>query len=198
MFNVAKYDTNFTFHHKTGVLIDSFDEFKNSTTGLDLVILGKRGESSNYAKEHLGSSLERILRTSPCPCFIASNSFYPLKNILIAYDASNAINKAIQFIERNHFFKNCTIHILTVNATDEMVLTLQKTQNILNTVADLNVTIAIHTGDIIDEIQKYTEENNIDLLIIGAYSHSIVKHFLVGSTTLETVRQSKTPVVVFR
>ncbi len=199
MFNNTKCDIKFKFNHRSGAVVDAFDEFKHDVTGLDLVILGKRGESSGTAKEHLGSSLERILRTCSCPCFIAPDTFQPsLKKILIAYDASDGINKAIQFVERNHFFKDCEIHLLTVDPTEDVRAQFSSAKSILCDVAKLNITAVERSGDTVDEIEKYVEEKHINLLVIGAYSHSIVRHFFVGSTTLEIIKQSTIPVVVFK
>ncbi len=198
MFAAAKYNTPFKFHHKAGAIVDVFDEFKRDITGLDCIVLGKRGESSNFAKEHLGSSLERILRTSTCPCFIVPETFRTIKKILIAYDASNGVNKAVQFVERNHFFKDCEIHLLTINPTDQIKSAFDDAHNILTNVAQLNILPSLCTGDVIDEIKNYTDEKNIDLLITGAYSHNIIRHFFIGSTTLEIIRQSTIPVAVFR
>lgn len=198
MFNSAHYTGKFKFNHRAGVIVDVFDEFKRNATGLDLVVLGKRGENSDYAKGHLGSTLERILRTSTCPCLIVPEKFRQLKKILIAYDGSDSVHRAIHFVERNRFFKECEIHIITINQSNEILQSLDEIKHILQDIAQLNVTTAESTGNVIDVINKYVHDHNIDLLITGAYSHSAIKHFFVGSTTLEIIRQSSIPTVVFR
>ncbi|MDE6431864.1 MAG: universal stress protein [Opitutales bacterium] len=199
MFTEAKCNVKFKFNHRAGAIVDAFDEFKRDITGLDLVVLGKRGESSGTSKGHLGSSLERILRSCSCPCFIAPDKFRSPSKILIAYDGSDGINKAIQFVERNHFFGDCEVHLLTVNPTDDVQTQLSDAKAVLRDVAKLkNIVVAKKSGDVINEIEKYIAENSIDLLVIGAYSHSIVRHFFIGSTTLEIIRQSEIPVIVFK
>ena len=47
-------------------------------------------------------------------------------------------------------------------------------------------------------IAQYSEENNIDLLMIGAYGHSRIRHLVIGSTTAQILRSSHIPVLVFR
>ena len=55
-----------TFHHNTGILVDSVEAFEKEHV-CDVVILGKRGENEGHAKEHLGSTVERVVRAPPLP-----------------------------------------------------------------------------------------------------------------------------------
>lgn len=199
MFDRARYGTKFKFNHRTGTIVGAFEEFKNDATGLDLVIVGKRGESSGTETDDLGASIEQILRACSCPCFVAPATFRPsLKNILLAYDASEGANKAIQFVERNHFFKDCQLHVLMVNPEDDTKAQFRNACTVLHDIAGLNLVAAEKFGNIVDEIEKYIAENHIDLLATGSYSHSIIRHFFVGSTTSNIVKRSTIPVVVFK
>ena len=49
-----------------------------------------------------------------------------------------------------------------------------------------------------DEIADYIEENGINMVIMGAYGHSRIRHLVIGSTTAEMMRQCKVPVLLFR
>jgi nucleotide-binding universal stress UspA family protein len=42
------------------------------------------------------------------------------------------------------------------------------------------------------------QENNINLLMMGAYGHSRIRHLIIGSTTTQILRISNIPVLVFR
>jgi nucleotide-binding universal stress UspA family protein len=39
-----------------------------------VILIGKRGEAADFAKGHLGSNLERIVRASHKPVFVASRA----------------------------------------------------------------------------------------------------------------------------
>lgn len=54
--------------------------------GARVIIIGKRGEDADFAKGHLGSNLERIVRASHKPVFVASRAFKPISKVLVAYD----------------------------------------------------------------------------------------------------------------
>jgi nucleotide-binding universal stress UspA family protein len=47
-------------------------------------------------------------------------------------------------------------------------------------------------------IAREGERDDVDLLVMGAYGHSRMRSFLIGSTTSEIVRSCKRPVLLFR
>jgi nucleotide-binding universal stress UspA family protein len=59
---------------------------------------------------------------------------------------------------------------------------------------DVQVTTKVTEGIAAREILKYTEKNNIDLIIISTHGRSGLDHFLLGSVTEKIVRRSKCPV----
>jgi nucleotide-binding universal stress UspA family protein len=198
MFRSAYREGMFKFNHRLGSMVDIFEDFKKDATGLDLIVLGRRGTNADHAKGELGSTVERILHASTCPCLIVPNKFHELRKVLIAYDNSEPVNRALHFVERNEFFSDCEIHILTVNPSDITHDKFDQVCDMLRNVAKLNIVACERTGEVVDAIDNYSRENNMNLLIIGAYSHSAIRHLFVGSSTLEIVRRSNIPVVTFR
>jgi nucleotide-binding universal stress UspA family protein len=47
-------------------------------------------------------------------------------------------------------------------------------------------------------IAEYESKNDISMLLMGAYGHSRIRHFVIGSTTAQILRSSNIPVLVFR
>ncbi|TZG31610.1 universal stress protein, partial [Halomonas eurihalina] len=47
-------------------------------------------------------------------------------------------------------------------------------------------------------LHAYQEEQNIDLLVMGAYGHSRIRHLLVGSTTTVMLQRAEVPVLLLR
>jgi nucleotide-binding universal stress UspA family protein len=198
MFRSAYREGMFKFNHRLGSMVDILEDFKKDAAGLDLIVLGKRGTNADHAKGELGSTIERVLHTSACPCLVVPNRFHELRKVLIAYDNSEPVNRALHFVERNEFFSDCEIHILTINPSDATHDKFDQVCDMLRNVAKLNIVACERTGEVIREIDSYIQENGVNLLIIGAYSHSAIRHFFIGSSTLEIVRRSNIPVVTFR
>ncbi|NPZ02087.1 universal stress protein, partial [Pseudomonas aeruginosa] len=44
----------------------------------------------------------------------------------------------------------------------------------------------------------YQKEHGIDLLVMGAYGHSRIRQFLVGSTTTSMLRTTISPLLLLR
>ena len=68
-------------------------------TGLDrtaeMVVIGKRGEAADFAKGHLGSNLERIVRATRHPVMVAARAFRPINRILIAFDGGASSQRVV-------------------------------------------------------------------------------------------------------
>jgi nucleotide-binding universal stress UspA family protein len=47
-------------------------------------------------------------------------------------------------------------------------------------------------------IGEKVETDNIGLLVMGAYGHSRIRSFIIGSTTTAMVRRCRIPVLMFR
>jgi len=53
-------------------------------------------------------------------------------------------------------------------------------------------------GNAEDEILKFTDENKMDLIVMGAYGHTRIREFILGSTTSHVIRKSRVPVLLTR
>ncbi len=53
-------------------------------------------------------------------------------------------------------------------------------------------------GGVDSEISSYAEARGIQLLVMGAYGHSRIRHLVIGSNTTAMVRHCRIPVLLFR
>jgi nucleotide-binding universal stress UspA family protein len=47
-------------------------------------------------------------------------------------------------------------------------------------------------------ITREVETDAYELMIMGAFGHSRIRHLIIGSTTTEMIRSCKIPVLLFR
>jgi len=64
--------------------------------------------------------------------------------------------------------------------------------------AGFSVQSSLLKGDEESEITSYIEQNNINLLIMGAYGHSRIRNLIIGSTTIQLLRSTRIPALLFR
>lgn len=178
-----------------GDLVETVNELEADA---DLVIVGKRGEAADFARLHLGSNLERIVRASQKPVFVASRSFQDVKRFLIAFDGGGSSQKAVDHIARGSLFPGLPCHILTVaSETAEAQEALEDAGKRLRD-AGYSVEAKLLKGPPEAAIAAYVEAHQIDLLVMGAYGHTRLRNLIIGSTTTEMIRSCKVPVMLFR
>lgn len=183
--------------HKTGFLVDCLDEFEASS---DLIILGKRGEAASFASSHLGANLERIVRSSRKPCLVVTLEYQPIDRVLLAYDGSSTGKKMLQFIRESPLFKGVNLHIVKVATSKDsptVNIRLQEAEQALEG-SGFNPVICRLEGEPEKAIASYITEQNISLLLMGAYGHSRIRNLVIGSTTAQMLRSSNIPVLLFR
>ena len=181
-----------TIRHDTLV-----DALKDLEANADLVVIGKRGEAADFAKLHLGSNLERVLRGASKPVLVSARAFRPIKRLVVAYDGGKSSGKAVSFMADNpQLFAGIACHILTVGAGVGEA-ELQQAAIRLDQ-AGLAVSHGRQSGEPDEVIANHVEEATADLLVMGAYGHSRIRTLIIGSTTTALIRSCKVPVLLFR
>jgi nucleotide-binding universal stress UspA family protein len=164
----------------------------------DLVVMGKRGETADLARLHLGSNLERVIRASIRPVLVASRKFAPIERFLIAYDGGPNVEDAIRFIIDGSLLKGLPCHLLRAGRIDgKAEWYLQEAAAKLRD-SGYEVTTTATAGDPCEVISGVVKSEAISLLVMGAYGHSRIRQLMVGSTTTEMVRTCHVPILMFR
>jgi nucleotide-binding universal stress UspA family protein len=180
---------------KHGRLSDLIDNYECDA---DLVVIGKRGNHANFAAGHIGHNLERVVRSCEHPVLVASREFTKMDSFVLAFDGGNSSKKAVEYAASNPLLKGMKCHLLSIgkgNAKLEAALNEAK-QTLSN--AGFDVSAEIREGEPDKVIGEAVAEDHIDLLVMGAYGHSHIRHLIVGSTTTAMIRTVKIPVLLFR
>nr|WP_246587341.1 universal stress protein [Advenella alkanexedens] len=53
-------------------------------------------------------------------------------------------------------------------------------------------------GEVDKSIMSYAALHQIDLLVVGAYGHSKIRQFFIGSTTTRLITRSTKPILLLR
>ncbi len=185
--------TRVSIEERHGSLVEAIEKVK-----ADLIVIGKRGESADFAKLHLGANLERVIRTSHQPVLVTSRAYKPIERYLIAFDGSPSAKKAVAYAAEQPLLKGLECCLLTVGKTtsdSQRELEAVK-ENLIG--AGSVVTSQILPGEPEKVIPEILEKENIQLLIMGAYGHSRIRQLILGSTTTTMVRTCRVPVLMFR
>ena len=145
---------------------------------------------------------------------------YKFSNILLPTDFSENFDIALNYGKEMAKSIGSTLHVMhtveTIIVPSEVVFAphakivdienqiREYAENKLGEISDelkqegYNVQTAMTEGKSDEEIVKYAEENNIDLICIAAHGKSGIEHFLLGSTTEKVLRTAPCPVIAVR
>jgi len=180
---------------RNGQLVETMQEFEADA---DLIVIGKRGEASNIDMEHLGSNLERVVRSTKIPVLVASRAFKPISKMLVAFDGGVSAMRAIEHIASSSVFKG--IECLLLHVGTDVSSCRKQLGGAVATLRDAGFTadFRVLPGQPDSEIAKTIEAEGLDLLVMGAYGHSRIRNLIVGSTTTQMIGACKVPVMLFR
>lgn len=186
--------SDLTLTHRHGGIVETIIEREESA---DLVVIGKRGASADFAKGHLGSKVERVVRQSIRPVLVASRAFTEPKTVLVAFDGGASARKALGFVATSPLFAGANIHVVMAGRNDEAQATHLNWARELLATRD-TATVEVIDGKAEEVIASQIAATGAQMLVMGAYGHSPLRTMIVGSTTTEMVRSSTIPVLLFR
>ena len=187
--------------HRHGGIVETVVEREADA---DLVVIGKRGVSADFAKGHLGSKVERVVRASAKQVLVASRAFRPLGRALIGFDGGSASRKAVAFAATSPLFAGVRLHlVLAGQENDASRRHLQWAEEVLG---ERGRRVDLVSGDADQVLIAEAGHREADLIVMGAYGHSRIRELIVGSaaslflgsTTSSVLRGVQLPVLLFR
>ncbi|MGH8084589.1 MAG: universal stress protein [Lysobacter sp.] len=178
-----------------GALVDALLDLEPEVR---LFVIGKRGEHADFAKGHLGSNLERVVRAVRRPVLVAARAFRPIQRFLIAYDGSPTTRACVEMVAASPLLHGIGCEVLMVGADDdanrrELAWAVERLGQ-----AGFQPQARIVEGAPDTVIAAHVERGGIDLLVMGAYGHSRIRAMILGSTTTQLLRSCQVPVLLLR
>ena len=179
-----------------GDLIEAITDMENS---ISLLVLGLRGQVHANQKSQLGAKLEAVIRSLHHPMLIVNDNFETPENIMLAYDGSKAADKALNMVSTSPIFKGTVCHLACVsnNKTNAAKLLNHATPK-LREHENVEVIAITLKGNAIKMLCDYQQQHNIDLTIMGAFSHTRLHDLILGSITHKMLINAKKPLLLLR
>ena len=183
-----------TLVHRHGGIVETIVEREADA---DLVVIGKRGASADFAKGHLGSKVERVVRQSGKPVLVASRAFRQPQTAVIAFDGGASARKAVAYAATSPLLSDLRLQVVMAGREDrESADRLNWARELLELRPGTSVTV--EEGRPEDVIGAQITATSAELLLMGAYGHSPLRAMLIGSTTTHMIRSCTIPVLLFR
>ncbi len=186
---------NPSVRQRHGELEDTLVEQQGS---VELFVLGRRGESAESTGRDLGRNLERMVRALQRPILAVTEAFVEPKRALIAFDGGSVTRRGIDMIASSRLFRSLSCDIVMSGDVSRNGTThLEKAREALSA-AGLTVSATMLPGDPEREITKAISDRGIDLLVMGAYTHGVLRRMFRGSRTSDLLRASTVPTLLLR
>lgn len=166
--------------------------------GVRLFVLGRRGESANNTQRDLGRNVERVVRALDRPILTVTEGFKAPERVLIAFDGSSITRRGVEMVAASPLFKGLPVHLLmsgkaSQDGPKQMAWATEKLES-----AGYGVVGEIVPGDPETTIAQAIQSKGIDLLVMGAYTHSPLRSLFVGSRTTDLLRSARIPTLLLR
>lgn len=149
-------------------------------------------------RRHLDHNVERAIRALQRPVLVASAEFQAPRKFAIAFDGSATGRKMVETVAASPMLK--TLDCDVVMSGEENAQRNEQLRWAQTTLAAAGFQVQAHI--FVEEpeavLPGYIERMGIDLLVMGAYGHSRIRHLIVGSTTTTLLRTSPVPVLILR
>lgn len=183
-------------HGLTATKIQEKGDFLEQSFNLlnenDVVIIGRVGERAAEKQKPIGSNVENFIRGANCTVLTVGEHFEPPKRFIFAYEYSPTCQKMLQRIAQSDLLKQLQCHLLYIGDHPEILVEPEK----YLTNSGLSVIPVYRYGDVAQNILQYQREHDIQLIVLGAFSHSKIHQFFLGSITTTIFRNANIPLLV--
>jgi nucleotide-binding universal stress UspA family protein len=178
-----------------GQLVETLTELEEETR---LLVIGKRGFSSAEAHGHMGLHVERVIRSLHKPILLTQQSYKAPQRIMLAYDGSATALKGLEMLAGSPLCRGLPVHLVMAGADTEAARAQMDSGAQILRNAGFDTKVAIVSGEPETVLHQYQQEQVIDLMVMGAYGHSRIRQFIVGSTTTAMICKAKCSLLILR
>jgi len=179
-----------------GDLTEAVVDLENS---IRVLVLGLRGQVHDQQKNQIGAKLEVIIRALHKPILIVNGAFKQPEHIMLAYDGSEAADKAVDMVATSPLYQGLNCHLVCVNNNQQIATKLlDNAAQKLTAVDNIQLSIAQLKGQPKQALCTYQTEHEIDLTIMGAFSHTRLHDMLLGSFTHKMLLNSHKALLLLR
>ncbi|EQB2602478.1 universal stress protein [Aeromonas bivalvium] len=176
-----------------GQLVETTQEL---SSGMRMLIMGKQG--TTHAHELIGRNIESVIRTLSNPIMVVQPGFQTPSRFLFAYDASPTAKKVLELIASSPLLKGLECELVMVGEpSDEHERQLAQAKQVLKS-AGIRVEAMLLQGEVVPMVCQHAADMGCNLIVMGAYGHSRIRQFIVGSTTTGILKTAESSVLLLR
>lgn len=163
-----------------------------------LIVIGRSGQGNKPDFNAIGSHIEQVIRQVHTPVLIANKDFSAPKSFMLAYDGRETADKAVKRIIEGGLLHGMTCHLVTVKNKQSGLMEKFKTTEKMLRDSGFDVKASFLEDTIFTALMDYKTNNEVDMLVMGAFSHSKLAQAFLGSNTLKMIENTHLPMLILR
>lgn len=180
-----------------GDLVDALNDIESDIRLLVIGRQSKRGQDMRIG-ERIGHQVERVIRAVSRPVWVVHGQFKAPERIMLAYDNSKTAQQAVSMVAGSPLFRGLPVHVVMVGPdTSDHNAQLKWAEHKLAE-QGFDVTTAIIAGEVEQALNEYANTHNMHAMVMGAYGHSRIRKFFIGSHTNALIQSAAVPVLLLR
>ncbi len=166
---------------------------------LAMVVIGATGQDHHGEQAGLGTQLEDAIRVVSKPIFIVKSDFTTPKKLMFAYNGSPTSHKALNLLRSEALLhEDIEIHVVSVSKDLREAMNLVEDARAVLQEANIDVVTEALAGDPLSLLTQYQQYHDIDITMMGAFSHGKLHGFIFGSFTTQMLLESQTQFLLVR
>ncbi|GEA51730.1 universal stress protein A [Vibrio inusitatus NBRC 102082] len=172
-----------------GSLLDGLLELQDK---LRVLVIGRSGDDHS-----VGSQLETVIRSIKTHILVVCENFRLPDSYMIAFDGSAISEKLIDKAIQTPLLKGLDCHLVMIDDGGNHNVAFEKAR-IQFEESGVKVTAAILTGMVDKALIDYQQQHGVSMMVMGAYGHSQLRQFFVGSNTTKVLSSTHVPLLLIR
>jgi nucleotide-binding universal stress UspA family protein len=194
------------------------------STGVDLAVVGLKG-TSDAPEFLLGGVAHKVIKYAPCSILVAKKESEAINKVLVPLDGSKYSDEVVHFLLQMLLPRYTEVLVMMVvqsfasafvkaytldlERDQQIIAELQKieekaAQRLMTEVESqfrkggYKASSVVARGDPSQEILRKADQQNVDLVVLGAKGLTGVRNFLLGNVAQRVSRYSKASVLIVR
>lgn len=169
-----------------------------------LLVLGEHhhadaAQAQRAGRLHREHHLDLVIRGSTAPVLVATvQGFVPPQRIVVAFDGSPPARKALARMARHELVAGLPVHLVMVAPDSAQARGALDQAQAQLAAAGVPVSSELAVGEPQQVLPQLASARAPGLLVMGAFGHSRLRQWLLGSTTATLLRHSDMPVLILR
>jgi len=164
-----------------------------------LFVLGEHHRATGSGRVHAEHQVERAIRAVTTPVLVVTTqAFSAPRRVVVAFDGSPGARRALAGLARHPLLQG--LEVLLAMAGPDTVAARQSLREAERSLVDADVAVRteLATGEPQAVLPALVRAQAPALLVMGAFGHSRLRRWVLGSTTSTLLRLSDVPALILR